>query len=145
VGQHDMRDAWGEWGLGGLRRVRAVVANLPHGSNLRLPYDGYIRDMPALRSLRAGMLGPPGAAGGGGPCRARFVFVGGARLHDGGGGNSLRAALEECGFEVLRSAPALGGALSLTCARLRPAARTPPNPPDWEGPARPGSDRGRWT
>jgi hypothetical protein len=121
VGQHDMREAWGEWGLGGLRRVQAVVANLPHGNNLRLPYAGYIRDM--LRSLRAGMLGPPG--GEGGACRARFVFVGGARLHDTDGGNNLRAALEECGFEVLRSAPALGGALSLTCARLRPAA--PPN------------------
>ena len=101
VGQHDMREDWGAWGLGGLRRVRAVVANLPHGNNLRLPYDGYIRDM--LRSLRAGMLGPPGAVA---ACRARFVFVGGARLHvavhdaDGGNNRDLRAALEEAGFEV---------------------------------------------
>lgn len=122
VGQHDMRDGWRAWGLGRLRRVDAVVANLPHGKNLRLPYDGYVADM--LRSLRDCFLGEGSEDGGegdsGGERRAgpRFVIIGGARLLEEGSGNTLRAALEDCGFEGLRAVPALGGALALVSARL---------------------------
>jgi SAM-dependent methyltransferase len=130
VGQHDMREGWGAWGLGGLRRVDAVVANLPHGKNLRLPYAGYVTDM--LRSLRDCCLSDSPVDASGGVCAQgaglerdgrgdvpRFVFVGGARLLEEGSGNTLRAALDECGFEGLGTAPALGGALAVVCARLR--------------------------